>query len=480
MPLKHSKEGKIMAPEIIFALVLASATVLVVATSRIFFKNSVTFTIIVTNAINSVLIAYLGFFIGHNGVIHVLWALPVVIIELGTINTIVNKKVTIPLKKVVKILENISSGDGDLTIKLDEKSKTEIGQIAVNFNKFEDKMVGIIKSLKDVGSKSSEIGNNLAANSEEVSATLEEISTTMNSMHDRIQSLSDELQKSNNSIKDISDFTSKVVRLIESQSTSVSESSAAIEEMIASLMNIEKNTEEKKLFTDGLVNIAKDSEKSMATTVTSIIEISKSTETILDMIGIINNVAEQTNLLAMNAAIEAAHAGEYGKGFSVVADEIRKLSETTSSNSKNISSTLKVIINSINETSSTTQNTNVTINKLITGIKDVSESMNESLTGIREISIGNKQITESLTKLIEITEDVNSSSKEINNRTESIESSIKNISELADENSTGISETTVGINEISNAVIMLSDLSSKNSDNLNLLEKEILRFKVEK
>ncbi len=111
---------------------------------------------------------------------------------------------------------------------------------------------------------------------------------------------------------------------LSNQTTMISQTSAAIEEMNASITNITKISEEKKKAIGQLQNTAQNGETDMVKAVEAIGQIETSYQDIKDIVSIISNVAAQTNLLAMNAAIEAAHAGDAGKGFAVVADEISR------------------------------------------------------------------------------------------------------------------------------------------------------------
>jgi methyl-accepting chemotaxis protein len=391
---------------------------------------------------------------------------------------IFSRRVVAPLKDTVLILKDISEGEGDLTKRLKITTKDEIGILADHFNNFISKLAAIINQLKKIGVKSKDIGNTLAASSEEISATVVEISTTMDSVKDKIHLLNSEVKNSNTSVDEVKMFIEKVVGLIESQSASVTESSAAIEEMIASLKNITGIIETKKQLSDGLAEIAKYGEQDMKMTSESISSISKSANVIMDLIKSINDISEKTNLLAMNAAIEAAHAGESGKGFAVVAGEIRKLAEATNLNAKNISATLKNIIEMINETNRISIKTGESINKIFIGIGDVADSMSEMMHGMTEISLGSSQITESLGELISITDKVRTSSKEVDSNFEMIENSMKKVTQLSDENLTGIEETSISVNEISTSMQLLTRLGSENSDNIKLLDDEISKFKV--
>jgi len=137
----------------------------------------------------------------------------------------------------------------------------------------------------------------------------------------------------------------------------------------------------------------------MRGTIKSVQDISESVDGIAQAIKIISAIAANTNLLSMNAAIEAAHAGEAGRGFAVVSGEIRRLSETTRENSQNISRTLKNIINGISVTSKQSNDTDGRITEMSKEINGFAETMTNLINTLSELSEGSDEITNALRDL---------------------------------------------------------------------------------
>jgi hypothetical protein len=185
------------------------------------------------------------------------------------------------------------------------------------------------------------------------------------------------------------------------QAVAVDDSSAITGEMVSSLKSSSELSREKRDSITDLIDNAEKGQSAMTDTVQAVQNFSKSIDGISAAIKIISVIASNTNLLSMNAAIEAAHAGEAGRGFAVVADEIRRLSESTRENSRNISKTLSDIIKGINLTTTRSTEAGTIINTMSGEINDIAGTMTELIDNFSELSEKSINITNALDSLKE-------------------------------------------------------------------------------
>jgi PAS domain-containing protein len=200
---------------------------------------------------------------------------------------------------------------------------------------------------------------------------------------------------------------------VERQATAVSQSSAAIEEMISNTRSVTdtlaknaKNVEQLKEVSDvgraGLNEVAAD-----------IQEIARESESLLEINSVMQNIASQTNLLSMNAAIEAAHAGNVGKGFAVVADEIRKLAESSGNQSKTIGTVLKQIKSSIDKITRSTSNVLEKFEAIDSGVKMVADQEGMIFNAMEEQGRGSQQVLQGIAEVNEVTYQVKDTSRQL-------------------------------------------------------------------
>jgi iron only hydrogenase large subunit-like protein/archaellum component FlaC len=197
-------------------------------------------------------------------------------------------------------------------------------------------------------------------------------------------------------IDGITETVNQLSESITSQTLSVEESSKKTEKMVDSLKTTSEVSRNKQEAIKELIENAARGQESMRETIQSVQGISQSVDGIGSAIKIISAIAANTNLLSMNAAIEAAHAGDAGKGFAVVANEIRRLSESTRENSRNISQTLKSIIDGIAITSKRSGETDSRINEMSKEIDDFAKTMSNLIATFNDLSAESNEITAAL------------------------------------------------------------------------------------
>ena len=383
-----------------------------------------------------------------------------------------------PLKTVKNSIETIASGNADLTQRIPDATNDEIGDVVKGFNAFVEKLQGIVTSLQDSKTNLITVDTDLQSSTQDTSASITEIIANIESVNNQIVSQADSVQETAGAVNQISSNINSLEHMIESQAACVTEASAAVEEMIGNINSV--NISVGKMISS-FSTLQKHSSEGFSTQNNAnekIIRIEEQSKMLQDANTAIANIAEQTNLLAMNAAIEAAHAGEAGKGFAVVADEIRKLSETSTDQSKTIGSELQKIQETIQDVVNVSNETNTAFTAIERSIAETSQIIEQIKGAMEEQQIGSKQIIDALKSMNNSTSEVHSASSEMTEGNKHILSEIQKLQDATETMKGSIEEMHTGAERINQTGAALSAISGQVADNIKQIGSEIDLFKV--
>lgn len=314
--------------------------------------------------------------------------------------------------------------EGDLTVKVDGEYKGDHRIMKNSINNLSDSLNGIIKDVADAVEATASASNQISSSSEEMSAGAREQSRQTLEVAGAVEEMT-------KTILETSKNSSSAADAAGNSKSIANEGGKVVKETIAGMNRVADV-------------VKKSAEKVHA--------LGKSSNQIGEIIQVINDIADQTNLLALNAAIEAARAGEQGRGFAVVADEVRKLAERTTKATKEIAEMIKTIQ------------------------KDTDEAVGSMQTGTAEVENGKKladQAGRSLEQIIAVTEEVLDVSAQVASASEEQSATAEQIGKNIETISSVTNETTSGIQQIAKA-----------SEDLNLLtqnlQKLISKFNIER
>ena len=360
----------------------------------------------------------------------------------------IGKRIAKPIEIIKDVIEK--AGDGDFTAEYEITGKDEIGKLASASSKTRKSMRELVRKTKVISESLSNISKNIEIGGSTVASSSEEIAAT-------VTNVSQEGIKQTEALEE-------AVSLLESFSVDLDNVDNKLILLADGGRIIKEDTNRGVETINKLANTIDDMLNSFLVSKAKVENLDKSISQINSIVDVINGVAKQTNLLALNASIEAARAGDAGKGFSVVADEIRKLAEEVLNSSKNITQLIDTVMKETHDVSSTTElvtkivgESKNDINSVTTSFKGVISKVNNIPSDINEVHAVLQETMKGRDKILDTVENIASKSQEI--------------SALSEEVTASTEEQAAITNELSITAKKLVNISS-------VLEKDVSSFKI--
>ncbi len=342
----------------------------------------------------------------------------VILCVLVTVYWTLRTSVLKPLAQMMSISRDIAQGEGDLTKRVPDEGTDEIATLGKYFNEFIAKLQGMIKKVAHVTDK-------VASASVELSATAEEISKGTDTLTSRASQTAAAVEEMNATVGQVAQNSGKAASLAQETVTTAKEGGTVVSNTISGMQQLSE---------------------AVANSATIIAALGKSSDQIGEIVRTIEDIADQTNLLALNAAIEAARAGEQGRGFAVVADEVRKLAERTTKATKEIGDMIRQIQHdtrgAVDSMQQGTQKVSAgveLVNKTGEALTQIVQMVSESADMIRQIAVASEQQSVA---------------------TQQIASDIENVAKVTKDSASGASESAKASQDLSQLAVELQHIVS--------------------
>lgn len=402
----------------------------------------------------------------------------IVVLFFAVLVSVIIFKVIKPLKRVGAAVNNLASGDADLAQRIEVHGNDEFAEISTGINTFIEMLHKIVSELNLAQKELTAIGIDLGTNSQESASATAEIMANIAGVRKQSESQSEAVSNTTTILGHSAENVNNLENLVEAQAAGITESSAAIEQMLGNISSVTSSVRKMADSFKELGITVSDGKTKLANVDGKVNEIAEQSKMLIQANTIIAQIASETNLLAMNAAIEAAHAGKAGEGFSVVANEIRKLAETSSAQSKNINTELKEISSSIKDVVSLSKDSQVAFGQIVTHLDSTDVIIREIDNAMSEQENASRQIFSALSDMRNQSIEVNEMSHQVKDNIVAVTKDMDTVSQISSIILGSMDEMTAGAQQISTATQGVSDLAASTKENIDVMDSKLKLFRV--
>lgn len=382
------------------------------------------------------------------------------------------------MRSISDAMAKISDGTADLTHRIPERGDNELTLLAKNCNKVIQSMTNIVGTLQQETSVLTDSGSRLA---QRMQCSLEQITGAadgVSQINSQISSQAQKIEVISGGINSVETEIANLDMRISEQAAAISKSSNAIENISQNIRTVSKNVDTITEEYEVLTQEARNGSKIQIEVSSQIDEISKQSENLNEANQAIAAIAEQTNLLAMNAAIEAAHAGDVGKGFSVVADEIRALAETSATQSMEIKKLLDGISDAIQGIVLSSKQSSESFERVGSKIARMDSMMREVKAGMSDETSGFNDILLTMESLDNSRKRITDASVNMKNASASVFAEISELRSISEKTMQNSMQITGAISEMQSAAMEVAEAGAKSQDATQNVVQMINGFKV--
>ena len=375
------------------------------------------------------------------------------------------------------VMEEIAK-EGDLKHRIDITILDDFGVLTTSINQMIDKLSTMIKGLIDSTESVSYTSKIINASVFNSSNAIDDFSTMLEKINSNSSEQNNLVLEADKSISSLAKSVRNIREHLAEQSNSVATISSSVTQMTANIGSVAETAEKARASAEVLTQRSQQGRDSIEKAIATMLDIQKSSAEVQNFVNIIKNLASQTNLLSMNAAIEAAHAGEFGQGFAVVAEEVRNLAESSAKSARNIQQHIENMIVTID-------NGVETINFAGNSFMEISQKVEETANFVEEISaameeqkIGAAETQQATITVVDAVHAVNDLAQTQTEDATNVREFMRTVVTASESTLKAVQDGVIATMHLKESVQEVKDSATHNTNSVDIIEQQVGLFKV--